>query len=148
MLNFYNTLKSQITSWGIDENSNLYRDYFEQSIQGNIAAKNEYWIIRRRHPNWTVERIVRWMVKKLDKLEEEEVRKHLDRLTQGQSESISSFLERFQQSIGNWKLFRPISEEEESQIFLEKLRPATQRQIKLWGRPLNSVEEIFLLLKS
>jgi hypothetical protein len=107
---FYRNFKLQIESWVVKENSSLFKEYFEVAIQKNPQAKSEYWSIRARHPEWKMGRISAWMVKRLDKVNPEEIKKNFDRLCQGAHECVTAFLERYQDSAEAYRMFYALSE--------------------------------------
>jgi hypothetical protein len=147
---FYRNFKLQVQSWNIPEDSSLFREYFEMAIQKNALAKSEYWSIRSRHPKWKMLDISAWMVKRIDNVNPEEIKKSYDRLCQGAQESITSFLERYQESAYAYSMFFELSESESLKNFIDKLRIGTQRHVNLnkkMGLKLKSIEEVFEMVE-
>lgn len=151
MIQFYMTFKQQVESWGVKEDSRLFREYFETAIQNNSRAKSEYWNIRARHADWPMHKVSMWMIKRLDKIEEEEVRRNFERLIQGVSEPVSSFIERFSEVLEPYKLFHSFEKNTLLDAFRSKLRPSNQRQLKSYlkmGMKVDSIEDCYELVET
>jgi hypothetical protein len=145
-LSFYVTFRQQVESWKVKEESELFREYFETAIQKNTEAKSEYWNLRARHPKWSMKQVSSWMIKKLDKLKQEEVEKKFERLFQGNHENVSSFLERFSEAVEAYKLYNEASEIEMFKSFKSKLRSENQKHLKMLiklGLEVESIEDAY-----
>jgi hypothetical protein len=88
LCSFYVTFKGLMKSWGVDESSSLFREYFESSIMNNVEVKDMYWNVMRRHPTWKLDKVIPWLIEVVDKVYSEDVTRDFDRLCQGVSESV------------------------------------------------------------
>ncbi len=64
-------------SWGIEESSSLFREYFESSIMNNVEVKDMYW-----NPTWKLDKVIPWLVEVVDRVYSEDVSRDFDRLCQ------------------------------------------------------------------
>lgn len=71
--------KQTIESWDVTEDSKLILEYFESTVQSHAKAYTEYWNLNALYTAWSMKKVARWMVKKLENVEPEEVWKNFER---------------------------------------------------------------------
>ena len=101
VLDLYQTFKSQLLRWGVPEQSKLFEDYFANARMDHRKASELYWEIVTRHPSWNLAR---------DEVDEEEVARELERLVQGNKESLTSFSDRFTEAANAYRIFFELTE--------------------------------------
>ena len=82
--------------WDIKLGSALAREYFESAIAEKHEVRNTYTRIKRRHPEWSQEAQVVWLIKMIDLFEEEQVVRDWNRLIQGKTEPVMKFFGRYE----------------------------------------------------
>jgi hypothetical protein len=136
--------------WDLKLGSTLAREYFESAIAEKHEVRNTYAGIKRRHPEWSLEAQVVWLIKTIDHFEEEQVVRDWNRLIQGKTEPVMKFFGRYEKALATYKLYEGLTYEQELKSFLDKLRIETQMALRIYMRimPFESIEDIIDSVKT
>ena len=136
--------------WDIKLGSALAREYFESAIAEKHEVRNTYAGIKRRHPEWSLEAQVVWLIKMIDHFEEEQVVRDWNRLIQGKNEPVMKFFGRYEKALATYKLYEGLTYEQELKSLLDKLRMKTQMAFRIYMRikPFKKIEDIIDSVKT
>jgi len=148
MFDFYQTFKSKLLRWGVLERSKLFENCFANAIKDHRKASELYWEIVTRHQIWSAARVLSRLIKRIDDLDEEETAREFERLAQGNKESIMSFRDHFTEAANAYRIFFQLTEKQEMNNFITKLRVGNHKQLKLLRIKTDCVEDIFDVIET
>jgi len=150
VLDFWSSFCEQMLDWDIKLGSALAREYFESAIAEKHEVRNTYAGIKRRHPEWSLEAQVVWLIKMIDHFEEEQVVRDWNRLIQGKNEPVMKFFGRYEKALATSKLYEGLTYEQELKSLLDKLRMKTQMAFRIYMRikPFKKIEDIIDSVKT
>jgi len=70
------------------------------------------------------------LIKRIDEVDEDELAREFERLVQGNKESITSFHDHFSEDSNAFRIFFELTEKQEMENFITKLRGGNQKQLK------------------
>ena len=150
VLDSWSSFCEQMLDWEINLGSGLAREYFESTIAEKHEVRNTYAGIKLRHPEWSLEARVAWLIKMIDHFEEEQVERDWNRLIQGKTELVMKFFGRYEKSLATYNHYEGLTYEQELKSFLDKPRIETQMALRIYMRikPFESIEDIIDSVKT